>query len=74
MIQVKADGGTPTGKVTVSWDGKSKEVRLVQGYAVASARHRSRTAGTHHVRSTYPGTDTIAPSSRSVDVRVIKLF
>ncbi len=73
VIQVRADGATPTGSVTVTWDGQSKDVKLVRGYA-ATAIGPFKTGGTHHVTVTYAGTDTIAASSASTDVQVYKLF
>ncbi|MEP9364686.1 ExeM/NucH family extracellular endonuclease [Nocardioides sp. CN2-186] len=73
IIQVKATGATPTGSVTVSWDGQSKDVKLVRGYA-ATAIGPFKTAGTHHVTVTYSGTDTIEGSTASTDVKVYKIF
>jgi 5'-nucleotidase len=73
IIQVKSEGGTPTGKVTVAWDGRTKEVRLVRGYAAVDLG-TFKNPGTHHVEVTYPGTDTIAPVTKTVDIRVIRLF
>ncbi|MBZ5740369.1 ExeM/NucH family extracellular endonuclease [Nocardioides mangrovi] len=73
VVRVTADGATPTGTVTVSWEGKSKEVRLVRGYAATTVGPFTQ-PGTQKVTVTYAGNDTLAPSSQSVDVRVIKLF
>ncbi len=74
VVQVEtADGTRPTGKVTVSWNGRSKEVRLVYGYALVNLGTFS-TPGTYDVTVDYPGTDTIAASSATVKVKVVKLF
>lgn len=74
LVQVEAaDGSRPSGTVTVTWNGRSKEVRLVRGYALVNLGTFS-TAGTYDVQVDYAGTDTIAPSSDTVQVKVVKLF
>lgn len=74
VVQVKAAGGIPAkGTVTATYDGKTRQATLVQGYAVLNLGTFA-TAGTRHVEVTYSGSDTVAAASTTVDVRVVKLF
>ncbi|MFC6342572.1 ExeM/NucH family extracellular endonuclease, partial [Nocardioides hankookensis] len=73
VVKVTSAAGTPTGSVTVGWEGHTKQVRLVRGYATTLVGPFTQ-AGLQPVTVTYAGTDAIAPSSQTVNVRVIKLF
>ena len=74
MVRVTAeDGSVPTGSVTIGWEGRTKQVRLVHGHAVTTVGP-FREPGTQTITVDYAGSDTVAPVSGSVDVRVIKLF
>ena len=74
VVQVKADDGSrPSGTVTVSWDGKTREVRLVRGHAALSLGTFA-TAGVHTVTVEWAGNDEVKPASDTVDVRVVRLF
>lgn len=74
VVQVESEGDvTPTGSVTVTWNGRSRVVELRQGYAAVNLG-TFRDAGTHQVEVAYAGDQTTEPSSTSVAVRVIKLF
>lgn len=74
VVQLEAEDGTrPSGTVTVSWDGRTREVRLFRGYALVNLGTFSK-PGTYPVTVEFAGTDEIAPSSDTVEVRVIKLF
>jgi len=68
-----ADDAAVTGTVTATYDGKTREARLVRGHAVLHLG-RFAEAGVHPVEVTYAGNETVAPASTTVDVRVIKLF
>ncbi|WP_395659761.1 ExeM/NucH family extracellular endonuclease [Nocardioides sp.] len=74
VVEVQADDGSrPSGTVTVSWDGRTREVRLVRGYAVTSLGTFA-TPGTHTVTVDWVGNDTVKPAADTVDVKVVKLF
>lgn len=74
VVQVEtADGTRPSGIVTVSWDGRTREVRLVRGYAIVNLGTFSK-PGTYPVTVEFAGTEQIAPSSDAAEVKVIKLF
>ncbi|GAB3195182.1 ExeM/NucH family extracellular endonuclease [Nocardioides hungaricus] len=68
-----ADGTRPSGTATVTWDGRSREVRLVRGYGLLSLGTFAR-PGSYDVTVAYAGSDTVAPSSDTVQVRVVRLF
>lgn len=70
---VGEDGTRPSGTVTATWDGRSREARLVRGIAVVDLGTFA-TAGTHQVRVEWGGSPTLRPASTTVDVRVIRLF
>ena len=74
LVRVEtADGTRPGGSVTVTWNGRSKQVRLVSGYALVNLGTFAK-PGTYDVTVDYAGTDRIAPSSDTVQVKVVGLF
>lgn len=72
-VRASAEGTTPTGRVTVSWEGGSREARLVRGRAMVLAGPFP-SAGLQTVEVTYPGGDGLAPATASVQVRVVTLW
>jgi len=74
IVRVTAEGDAAvTGTVTATYDGQTREARLVRGHAVLHLGTFAD-AGTHPVEVTYSGNDAVAPASTTVEVRVIKLF
>jgi predicted extracellular nuclease len=74
IVRVTAEGGaTATGTVTATYDGKTRQARLVRGHAVLHLGTFTG-PGTHQVEVAYSGSDTVATATTTVDIRVIKLF
>ena len=68
-----ADGSRPSGTVTVAWNGRTREVRLVRGYGLVDLGTFA-SPGTYPVSVTWAGNDTLKPASTTVEVKVVKLF
>jgi len=72
-VRVTAEGARPTGAVTIRWDGGSREVRLVRGYALAVVGPFAK-SGRQEITVDYAGDGTVGAASGSAVVRVIKLW